>query len=100
MPKCEKETHFGLGGTELQDNPGKADLLITSKNGLSSINMSASVLSKMTDNLASRFIDTSLWETVKELRLADPEFNTPSSIDLLIAAAHYEDLMIGNNRLR
>ena len=54
----------------------------------------------MTDNLLSRLIDTSQWETVKELELADPEFNKPSSIDLLIGASHYEDIMIGNNRLK
>ena len=54
----------------------------------------------MTDNLPSRFIDTSQWETVKELELADPDFNKPSSIDLLIGASHYEDIMIGNNRLK
>ena len=53
----------------------------------------------MTDNLPSRFIDTSQWETVKELELADPDFNTPSSIDLLIGASH-EDIMVGNNRLK
>ena len=54
----------------------------------------------MTDNLPSLLIDTSQWETVKELELADPEFNKPSSIDLLIGASHYEDIMIGNNRLK
>ena len=54
----------------------------------------------MTDNLPSRFINTSQWETVKELELADPDFNKPPSIDLLIGASHYEDIMIGSNRLK
>ena len=78
---------FGLCGT-VQDN--KADLLISSRNRLPSVNISASVLTKMTDNLPSRFIDTSQWELVKELELADPGFNTPSSIDLLIGLSHYK----------
>ena len=54
----------------------------------------------MTDNLPSRVIDTSQWETVKELELADPEFNKPSSIELFIATSHYENIMFGNNRLK
>ena len=54
----------------------------------------------MTDNLPSRFIDTSQWETVKEFELADPDFNKTSSIDLLIGASHHEDIMMGNNRLK
>ena len=90
---------FGLGGT-VQDNKGRVDLLISSRNRSSTVNISASILTKMTDNLPSRFIDTSQWETVKELELADPDFNKPSSIDLLIGASHYEDIMIGNNRLK
>ena len=88
---------FGLGGT-VQDN--KAELLFPSRNRSPTVIISASVLKKMTDNLPSRFIDTSQWELVKELELADPDFNTPSSIDLLIGASHYEDIMIGNNRLK
>ena len=90
---------FGLGGT-VQDNKGRVDLLISSRNRSSTVNISASVLTKMTDNLPSRFIDTSQWETVKELELADPDFNKPSSIDLLIGASHYEDILIGSNRLK
>ena len=90
---------FGLGET-VQDNKGRVDVLISSRNRSSTVNISASVLTKMTDNLPSRFIDTSQWETVKELELADPDFNKPSSIDLLIGASHYEDIMIGDNRLK
>ena len=85
---------FGIGGT-VQDNKGRVDLLISSRNRSSTVNISASNLTKKTDNLPSRFIDTSQWETIKELELADPDFN-----DLLIGASYYEDIMIGNNRLK
>ena len=37
---------------------------------------------------------------MKELQLADPRFNDPHEIDMIIAAAHDEDLMIGNNRIK
>ena len=90
---------FGLGGT-VQHNKGRMDLLISSRNRSSTVNISASILTKMTDNLPSRFIDTSQWETVKELELADPDFNKPSSIELLTGASHYEDILICNNRLK
>ena len=90
---------FGLGGT-VQDNKGRVDLLISSRNRSSTVNISASILTKMTDNLQSRFVDTNQWETVKELELADPDINKPSSFELLIGASHYEDIMIGNNRLK
>ena len=90
---------FAPDGT-VQDNKGCVDLLISSRNRSSTVNISASILKKMTDNLPSRFIGTSQWETVRELELADPDFNKPSSIDVLIGASHYEDTMIGNNRLK
>ena len=55
---------FGLGGT-VQDNKGCVDLLISSRNRSSTVNISASILTKMTDNLPSRSIETSQWERVK-----------------------------------
>ena len=90
---------FGLGET-VQEDKGRVDLLISSRNKSSTVNISASVLTKMTDNLPSRFIDTSQWETVKELELADPEFNKPSASEFLIGASHYENIMIVNNWLK
>ena len=79
-----------------------ADLLTFAFNqkNISPIITDASVLRKMTNDLPSRYINTDNWETVKELQLADPDFNKPTQIDLIIGAGHYEDLMVGNNRLK
>ena len=74
------------------------DLLISSRNRSLAVNISESVLTKMSITLPSRFIDTRQWETVKELELAHTDFNKPTSIDLLIGTFHYEKIMIGNNR--
>ena len=52
----------------------------------------------MSNDLPSQYINTDNWETVKELQLADPDFNKPAQVDLIIGAGHYEDLMVGNNR--
>ena len=57
-------------------------------------------LTKMTNDLPSRYINTDNWETVKELKLTDPDFNKPTQIDHIIGTGHYEDLMVGNNRLK
>ena len=43
---------------------------------------------------------TDNWETVKELQLTDPDFNKPTQVDHIIGNGHYEDLMVGNNRLK
>ena len=37
---------------------------------------------------------------MEELQLGDPGFNDPQKIDMIIGAAHDEDLMIGNNRIK
>ena len=48
----------------------------------------------MKTDLLSRYISTENWETVKELQLADPDFNKPAQIDFIIGAGQYEDLMV------
>ena len=90
---------FGLGGNEVSANRGFVDLCLQPKNKAPII-IDASVLTKMTNDLPSRFINTNNWETVKELQLADPDFNKPAQVDLIIGAGHYDDLMVGNNRLK
>ena len=37
---------------------------------------------------------------MKEIQLADPGLKDPQDIDMIIGVAHYEDLMIGNNRIK
>ncbi|XP_075257567.1 uncharacterized protein LOC142349720 [Convolutriloba macropyga] len=54
----------------------------------------------MTNDLPSRNINTDNWKTVKEKQLADPDINKPAQNDLIIGAGQYEDLMVGNNRLK
>ena len=90
---------FGLGRNEVSTSRGFVDLCLQPKNKAPII-IDASVLTKMTNDLPSRYINTDNWDTVKELQLADPDFNKPAQIDLIIGAGHYEDLMVGNNRLK
>ena len=89
----------GVGGNEVCDNKGQFHLLIRSSNN-ELITITASILQKLTNHFPSRRINIDNWTTVKELQLADPGFNYPQEIDMIIGAAHYEDLMIGNNRIK
>ena len=90
---------FGLRGNEVSANCGFVDLCLQPKNKAPII-IDASVLTTVTNDLPSRSINTDNWETVNELQLADPDFNKPTQVDLIIGAGHYEDLMVGNNRLK
>ena len=40
------------------------------------------------------------WTTVKQLQLADSGWNNQQEIDMIIGAAHYEDLQIGTYRIK
>ena len=44
------------------------------------------VIPAITNNLPAQFVDISLWNIPKQYKLADPGFNYPSPIDLLIGA--------------
>lgn len=44
------------------------------------------VIPAITNNLPAQFVDISLWNIPKQCRLADPGFNYPSPIDLIIGA--------------
>ena len=78
---------------------GQVHLLIRPSDN-APISKAASILQKLTTNLPSRQFNIDNWTTVEELQLADPGFNDPQKIDMIIGAAHYEDLMIGKNRIK
>ena len=88
----------GVGGNKVCDDDGQVQLIRPSDN--EPISMTASILQKLTNNLPSKRINIDNWKTVKELQLADPGFNDPQEIDMIIGAVHYEDMMIGNNRIK
>ena len=95
--KRNKTRVFGLRGNEVSANCG---FVSANRGNKAPIIIDASVLTKMTNDLPFRYINTDNWETVKELQLADPDFNKPAQVDLIIGAGHYENLMVENNRLK
>ena len=87
----------GVRENEVCDIKGQVHLLIRPSDN-EPISITASILQKLTNILPSRQINIDNWKTVKELQLADPRLNDPQEIDTIIGAAHYENLMIGNNK--
>lgn len=58
-----------------------------------SITINALVLSKITKVLPGKQFDYD-WEHIKSLELADPNFNQPGTIDLLIGAETYQEIIL------
>ncbi|XP_075150595.1 uncharacterized protein LOC142224696 [Haematobia irritans] len=59
------------------------------------------VLPKITSNKPSAFYDIASWNIPKNIQLADPTFNKPSRVDLLIGAEIFFDMLcVGRIHLR
>lgn len=57
------------------------------------LEISAYVLSKVTSVLPERKFSVSDWPKLRELELADPEYNTPNKIDILLGAIPYSKIL-------
>lgn len=53
----------------------------------------AHVLSKLTSFIPSRKVDVQSWPNLSDLKLADPRFNVPNKIDLLLGAEVYGQIL-------
>ncbi|XP_055527445.1 uncharacterized protein LOC129720059 [Wyeomyia smithii] len=56
-------------------------------------NLKCLVVPRITSHLPCRSIDIANWKIPSGLRLADPSFNKPSDVDLLIGITHFFPLM-------
>ena len=90
---------FGLGVQEVNNSKGSVNLIRKTKDE-DCISIRATVLAKLTTNLRSHHVNVGSWTKLQDLTLADPNFNQPSTVDLIIGAGHYEELMIGDNRIK
>lgn len=71
------------------------DLTLTSQSNTFSCNITAAVHPKMHQRHPTRFTSVSDWEFPKGIKLADPEFNKPRTIDLLLGADIFYNLLTG-----
>ena len=84
---------FGLGAKDELQHRGTTDFLITPKRA-AAIPVRAFVMSKLTNILPTCKVSTSSFKHLPNLKVADPTFNTPSGIDMLIGAEIYETIML------
>ncbi|XP_075262597.1 uncharacterized protein LOC142354231 [Convolutriloba macropyga] len=89
---------FGLGDQKYNNSKRSVNLILKTKDDFISIR--AIVLAKLTSNLPSHQVNVSSWTKLQDLNLADPNFNQPSTVDLIIGAGHYEEFRIGDNRIK
>ncbi|XP_037813119.1 uncharacterized protein LOC119604511 [Lucilia sericata] len=63
--------------------------------------INAIILSSITTCQLQKYINTESWNIPANIKLADPNFNQPGSIDILLGASiFYEFLMVGQIKLR
>ena len=84
---------FGLDAKDELQHRGTTDFLITPKRA-AAIPVRAFVMSKLTNILPSCKVSTSSFKHLPNLKLADPTFNTPSGIDMLIRSELFETIML------
>ena len=91
--KKQKVRIHGLGAKDELQYRGTTDFLITPERA-AAIPVRAFVMSKLTNILPSCKVSTSSFKHLPNVKLADPTFNTPSGIDMLIGAELYETIML------
>lgn len=57
------------------------------------------IMKKISTDLPNRKFDISNWSYIKDLKLADPKFNEPGKIDILIGAEYYLSLMRNDEQI-
>lgn len=88
-------TTSGLGGVTTGNVKHIVDFEMGSKrNTTFNIEVQAPVTRKITNPLPSSWIVDTDWDHIRDLQLADPEFNKPGKIDLLLGAPVYGFLLL------
>ncbi|XP_037050902.1 uncharacterized protein LOC119084808 isoform X2 [Bradysia coprophila] len=85
----------GLGGVTTGNIKSIVEFELGSKRNHSfSMLTQAPVTKKITSPLPSTILRKAEWDHIKDLQLADPEFNVPAKIDLLLGAPVYGYLLL------
>lgn len=83
----------GIGGSQASSN-GQCQVSFKSRfESGNFFRMTAMVLKRITTMLPSAKMDDSEWSHLRGLPLADPHFNVPSNIDVLLGASACADIM-------
>ncbi|XP_073814297.1 uncharacterized protein [Musca autumnalis] len=89
----------GIGATNTRTNH-RVNVALKSRINNYSTRLEAFVLPRILSPQPSQFINIEDWSIPKNLTLADPAFNRPDKIDILLGAEHYHELLsIGQIKL-
>ena len=93
LPVIKQQVRIFVLGAKDELHRGTTDFLITPKRAAATP-VRAFVMSKLMNILPSCKVSTSSFKHLPNLKLADPTFNTPSGIDMLIGVELYETIML------
>ncbi|CAG7696131.1 unnamed protein product, partial [Allacma fusca] len=89
----------GLAATEITNARHYSILNVVSNvNKQYKLTVEAFNISRVTGLLPNLPCDSAQWDHVSTLKLADPNFNKPGSIDILLGADAYAEIMLGEIR--
>lgn len=89
----------GIGEVSAGTCRKESKLEIMSCNSSFTLDINAVVMKTISSDLPNRKFDISKWSYIKGLELADPKFNEPGRIDILIGAEHYFSLLLDDKRI-
>ena len=72
----------------------KSGTALKSRNSDFTVELDFLIKNKIANNLPATRVDISKWKILKSIDLADPFFNIPGKIDLLIGSEIYFKLML------
>lgn len=86
----------GIGGCQSLNTRGMVSITLKSLSKDNSCALSAHILPKLTSDLPSMKPNQTTWPHIKGLKLADPNFMNPSSIDLILGADIYGTIILND----
>ncbi|KAI8438475.1 hypothetical protein MSG28_010976 [Choristoneura fumiferana] len=91
-------TILGIGNTPLKCTPGRCSAQIHSKINDFNTKVDFLVLDQITDNLPKKYFDLTQLNIPANIQLADPTFNVPSHIDVLLGADIFWHIVGGEQK--
>lgn len=87
----------GIGGNQSATARGKTSVTLSSIYDKEvNISINAYILPKLTSFLPSKKLSNSVWPHIKHITLADPTFMNPASIDLILGADIYGEIILSS----
>lgn len=87
----------GVGGNQSATARGKTSVTLSSIYDKEvNLSLNAYILPKLTSFLPSKYLSNSVWPHIKHITLADPTFMNPASIDLILGADIYGEIILSD----